>query len=225
MKTTMLLLLAALSAALAPVRAADDLHVIYEEGRAAFNAGEFQLAREKLSQVLAKNPTHLPTRAMMAQIERVIGVDNVMLRKSYEKIIIDKIEFTDVELGEAITAVRMKAKMATNDKVVPNVIVKSPDLGKKTVSINLTQMPLTEVLNYLAQLAGGRITYDKSAVLISSLSDVQAPTAPATVSPAPANSTNTATHRSPEKLNEPFPGNRAAYQSPAALTLGFISAF
>lgn len=223
MKTTMLLYLAAALAALAPVtvKAVDDLHVIYEEGRAAFNAGEFQLAREKLAYVLTKNPTHLPTRAMMAQIERVLGADNVMLRKSYEKIIIDKIEFADVELNEAILAVRMKAKIATNDKVVPNLIVKSPELGKKVVSINLTQVPLSEVLQYLAQLAGGRLTYDKSAVLISSLADVR-PTSDPT--PVPAAVPGNATHRSPMKLDAPFGSPRTAYQSPLPLEAEFAFA-
>ena len=219
MKTSMLLLLAVASAAFAPVtvQAVDDLHVIYEEGRAAFNAGEFQLAREKLAYVLTKNPTHLPTRAMMAQIERVMGVDNVMLRKSYEKIIIDRIEFADVELNDAILAVRIKAKIATNDKVVPNLIVKSPELGKKLVSINLTQVPLTEVLQYLAQLAGGRLTYDKSAVMISSLADVRAPVDPA---PVPGN----ATHRSPTKLDSPFGSPRTAHQAPLPLAAEFAFA-
>lgn len=221
----MLLLFAFVLAALTPatVQAVDDLHVIYEEGRAAFNAGEFQLAREKLAYVLTKNPTHLPTRAMMAQIERVMGVDNVMLRKSYEKIIIDKIEFADVELNEAIYAVRMKAKIATNDKVVPNLIVKSPELGKKIVSINLSQVPLSEVLQYLAQLAGGRLTYDKSAVMISSLADVRTPVDPAPA-PAPAAVPGSATHRSPTKLEDPFGSPRTAHQAPLPLASGFAFA-
>ncbi|MFZ4764984.1 MAG: tetratricopeptide repeat protein, partial [Roseimicrobium sp.] len=211
MKNIVLLTVAAALAAVvsSPVFATD-LHVTYEEGRAAFNAGEYELAREKLSEVLSRNPTHLPTRAMMAQIERVLGANNVALRKAYEKVIIDKIEFADVELAEALTAVRVKAKQATHDKVVPNVIVKSPELAKKLVSINLTQIPLTEVLHYLAQLAGARVTYDKSAVLLSSYADVPAPAA--TPAPSAPTAPDVKTHRSPGKLQEPF---RAVFQSPS----------
>lgn len=150
-------------------RAADEpLHVLYQDGRAAFYAGQFDVAREKLAKVLAVNPNHTQSRAMMAQIEEKLGKDNVMLRKSYEKIIIDKIEFADVELSEAILAVRMKAKAATQDKVIPNIILKTPEIGKKSVSLNLSNMPLSEVLNYLAQVAGVRISYDTSAVLFTS---------------------------------------------------------
>jgi len=146
-----------------------DLHVTYEEGRAAFNAGQFDLAREKLSVVKAANPGHVPTLAMLSQIEQKIGYDNTALRKSYEKVIIDKIEFSDVELSEAIQAVRILSRRASLEKVVPNITLKTPELGTKKVSINLTNVPLSEVLNYLAQLAGAKLTYDKVGVMFSNL--------------------------------------------------------
>jgi hypothetical protein len=196
MKTTTLLLCAAALAAFSPfsVRAADDIHVIYEEGRAAFNAGQFDLARERLAIVLAKAPNHLPTQAMMAQIERQLGPDNTSLRKSYEKIILERVEFNEVTLDEALQGVRALSLKATGGKVAPNVIVKDPQIGKKPVSLNLAQVPLSEVLNYLSQLAGARISYDKNAVVIGSIADVRpvvTPTPPANPGATPAPSTTT----------------------------------
>jgi hypothetical protein len=152
-----------------PLQAADDLHVIYEEGRAAFNAGQLELAREKLAIVKSRNPNHVPTLAMLSQIEQKLGMDNTMLRKSYETVIIDKIEFTEVELSEALQAVRILSKKASKEKIIPNIILKNPELGKKTVSINLTNVPLSEVLSYLAQLTGAKLTYDKIGVMFSSI--------------------------------------------------------
>lgn len=214
MKTMILLLLAAVLAAPTSVRAEDDLHVVYEEGRAAFHAGQFELAREKLAYVLSKSPGHLPTQAMMAQIVQKIGADNTMLRKSYEKVIIDKIEFTDVALDEALQAVRVLARRASNDKVSPNIIVKSPEIGRKPVSISLTQVPLSEVLNYLAQLTGARLSYDKAAVMFTNRADIAAPATPAPVAPAtaapagttPAPITRQALDRNnlPHYLRDPF---------------------
>lgn len=153
----------------AVVRADDDLHLIYQEGRAAFYAKQYDLAREKLSQVLAKNPTHPETRAMMAHIEQLLGADNTLLRKSYEKVIIEKFEVDNAELSEAIQALRILAKNASGGKVIPNVIIKSPDLGKKPVTLSLAKIPLSEALNYLAQLAGARLHYDKTAVVFANL--------------------------------------------------------
>lgn len=183
MKTITLLLFAAalLAAVPASLQAADDLHVVYEEGRAAFNAGQYDLARERLSYVLSKSPGHLPTQAMLVQIERILGPDNTIMRKAYAGVILDRVEFVDVTLEESIQALRMLAMKASQNKVIPNIIIKSPELGKKTVSISLTQVPLSEALNYVAQLSGGKLVYDKNAVVITSLADVAPP--PATTAP------------------------------------------
>lgn len=161
-------LLAALVALIAPLQGhAQNIQALYEEGRALYNAGHLEQAREKLRVVAARNPDHVPTRAMLAQIQQILGVDNTTLKNSYEKIIIDKIEFDNVSLTEAIEAVRVFTRKATDQKVTPNIILKSPDLGERSISINLSNVPLTEVLNYIAQLSNTKLTYDKNAAMFS----------------------------------------------------------
>jgi hypothetical protein len=144
-----------------------DLQVIYEEGRAAFNAGQFDLAREKLNIVKARNPSHVPTLAMLTQINQKLGEDNSSLRKSYEGVMIEKVEFTDVELSEAIDAVRILSRKASKEKIVPNITLKTPEIGAKKINLSLTNVPLSEVLNFLAQLSGAKLTYDKYGVTLS----------------------------------------------------------
>lgn len=169
MKTCLMLLIAVLGTALmsVPARAADDTYILFEEGKAAFQAGQFEIAREKLSKVAERNPNHTPTNAMLATIRQKIGVDNTKLRTAYSSVIIEKIDFADVSLEEAVEALRMLAKKASGDKVVPNIIIKSPEIAQKTVSLNLNKVPLTEVLNYLAEVTGAKLTYDTAAVLFS----------------------------------------------------------
>jgi len=149
------------------VRAEDDIHVLYQEGRNAFNAGQFEIAREKLALVLAKSPDHPQTRAMMAQIEQKLGPDNTLLRKSYEKLIIEKFDVTDAELSESIQALKILAKNASGGKIIPNVIVRDAELGKKPVTLSLSKIPLSEAFRYLADLSGARLSYDKTAVVFS----------------------------------------------------------
>lgn len=144
-----------------------DINKLYEDGRALFNAGQFELAREKLAIVAARNPNHVPTRAMLAQIQQKLGSQNTTLRDAYAKIIIEKIELENVELNEAIVAVRFHTRKATNDKVTPNIIVKGEEIGKRPVSLSLTNVPLSEVLNYMAQLTDSQVNYDKSAILFT----------------------------------------------------------
>lgn len=206
MKTTILLVLAAALAAMTPssVRAADDLHVVYEEGRAAFTAGQYDLARERLSYVLSKAPGHLPTQAMLVQIERILGPDNTLLRKAYAGVILERVEFADVTLEESLQALRMLAMKASQNKVIPNVIIKSPELGKKTITLSLAQVPLSEALNYLAQLSGSKLIYDKNAVVITSLADVAPP--PAAAPTIPAAAAPATTHQALDRgsLRDPF---------------------
>lgn len=170
MKTSLMLVIAILGTAFisVPARAADDTYVLFEEGKAAFQAGQFEIAREKLNKVAERNPNHVPTQAMLAQIKQKIGVDNTKLRTAYSSVVIEKVDFADVSLEEAVEALRMLSKKASGDKVVPNIIIKSPEIGKKNVTLTLSKVPLTEVLNYLAELTGARLTYDTSAVMFTS---------------------------------------------------------
>lgn len=160
---TILLVIATLALAF-PLNG-QNIQTLYEEGRALYNAGHLEQAREKLLIVSAKNPAHVPTRAMLAQIQQILGNQQTTLRNSYEKIIIEKIEFENVALSEAIEAVRVHTRKATDQKVTPNIIVKGDEIGKREVSIKLAHVPLTEVLNYLAQLTDTKLTYDKNAVM------------------------------------------------------------
>lgn len=151
----------------ASLLAQDDIHVLFQDGRAAYNAGQYEIAREKLALVLLKNPEHPQTRAMMAQIELKVGTDNALLRKSYDKVILDKFEVVDVELAESIQALKILSKNASDGKITPNVIVSDPDLAKKRVSLSLEKIPLSEALRYLAKLTGAQLSYDKNAVIYS----------------------------------------------------------
>jgi len=169
MKTLLLLAGAVLILAPAPrLHAEDSLQVIYEEGRTAFFAGQYEIAREKLTKVLEKNPSHPQTLAMMATIKQKLGEDNTALRHSYEKVILPKFEVTEVTLDESLQALRILARNASKGTVVPNIIIKNPELGKKQVTLSLTSVPLSEAINYLAQLAGAKLSYEKSGVMLSS---------------------------------------------------------
>ncbi len=170
MKTLILMFLGAFTifgSCPSSLHAEDDIHVLYQEGQAAYKAGQFEIAREKLALVLLKNPEHPQTRAMMAQIELKIGTDNTLLRKSYDKLILDKFEVVDVELGESLQALKILAKNASAGKIAPNIIVSDAELTKKHVSLSLEKIPLSEALRYLAQLTGAHLSYDKNAVIYS----------------------------------------------------------
>lgn len=147
-------------------RGADDVNSLFQMGRAAFYKGDLETAEKLLSQVAAKNPGHFETKALLAQIRSQMKPEG-SLKKTYQAVILPKIEFSDVTLQEAIEGLRVLSKTASSGKVIPNFIIKDPTLGAKTINLNLNNVPLTEVIQYLADVVGGRAVYDKHAVIFT----------------------------------------------------------
>lgn len=147
-----------------------DVGTLFQQGRAAYYKGDFETAKLLLSQVAALKPDHFETKALLASIDTQLKSGS-SLRKTYGSVTIPKIDFADVTLAEALQALSAMAKNASGGKVAPNFIVRNPDLGKKQITLNLTNIPLTDAIDYIAQLAGGKAAYDKHAVVFSLLTE------------------------------------------------------
>lgn len=150
----------------APVEGADvkDLNTVFQQGRAAFYKGDLETARALLMQVAAASPNHFETKALLAQINTSSKTDT-SLKKTYSGVTIPKIEFNEVTLSEALQALGAMSKNASGGKVTPNFIVKNPDMGKKMLTLSLANIPMTDVIDYLARLSGGKVVYEKHAVV------------------------------------------------------------
>lgn len=144
----------------------DDVNQIFQMGRAAYYKGDMETAYQLLKQVEARNPKHFETKALLAQIRSQMKPDTGSLKRTYESVILPKVEFSEVTVEEAMEGLRALAKGATAGKVMPNIIVKDPALNAKTLSLNLHNVPLTEAIQYVASIAGARVTYDKHAAMI-----------------------------------------------------------
>ena len=152
-------------------RAGEDLNAVFQAGRQAYFRGDLDTAEKLLTRVAAANPNHFQTNAMLAQI-KVAKQDNTpTLRKTYEKVIVPRIEFTDVTLPEASAALRTLSSNASNGQVVPNFIVKDSAKQTKTFSLSLKDVPLTEAINYLAQMSGTKASYEAHAVVFGGLAE------------------------------------------------------
>ncbi len=156
---------------------AEDLNAVYQQGRAAFYQGDFTTAQQLLSRVAAANPKHPDTVRMLAYIRANHRAPDNTLKAQYATVILPKVEMSDVTLTEAIDGLRALSKNASGGKVMPNVIVKGEELAQRKLSLSLSNIPLTEALNYVTQLAGAKASYDKHAVILSSMADTATSTA------------------------------------------------
>ena len=141
-----------------------DLNTVFQQGRAAFYKGDLETAKTLLMQVAAVSPNHFETKALLAQINTYAKTDT-SLKKTYGGVTIPKVEFSEVTLAEAVQALGLMSKNASAGKVTPNIIVKNPDMAKKTLTLSLANIPMTDVIDYLARMAGGKAVYEKHAVV------------------------------------------------------------
>ena len=153
-----------------PANAGEDLNQVFQMGKAAYYKGDMELAQQLLSQVAARDPRHFETKALLAQIRVSLKTEGSSLKKRYQGVMLTKVEFADVTLQEALEGLRVLAKNASNGQVIPNFIVKDEGLNAKSFSLSLHNIPLTEVIQYVAGVAGGRAVYDKHAVLFTTAS-------------------------------------------------------
>ncbi len=164
----------------APVaQGAEDLNAVYQQGRAAFHKGDYATALPLLSRVAAANPKHADTANMLAYIKAYHKPVTTTLKTQYASVILPKVELADVTLTEAIDGIRALAKNASNGKVTLNVIIKGAEVGNRKLSLSLSQVPLSEVLNYITQLTGTKASYEQHAVILTSSADTGSATAEA----------------------------------------------
>lgn len=154
--------------------AAEDLNQIFQMGRAAYYKGDMETAYRLLSMVEASKPSHFETKALLSQIraQRKTGTDTV--KPSYEKVILPKVEFTEVTLSEALEGLRALSKSATDGKVVPNIIIKDPTLSSKELTLSIRNVPLTDAIRYMADMTGASAFYDRHAVILTPVASATA---------------------------------------------------
>ena len=171
MGTCALLVTLAWSCSTALLPAADDINTLYQQGRTAYYAGDFTLAKTLLLQVQSMNPKHFETNAMLGQIAAQTKNGEGDLRKQYSAVIIPKFVVNDATLEESLQALAMLSSKASAGKVQPNFVVKTPALNKAPITISLNNVPLTEAVRYLADMSKAKTTWDKHAVIFSGTAD------------------------------------------------------
>lgn len=174
MKSITAVIAVSLALGMAPhmASASDDLTALFQQGRAAYYKGDLELAKALLTQVQARDPQHFETRALLAQINASLANNaGSSLKKKYGSVVIPKLELADVTLTEALQALSILSKNASQEKVVPNFIVKDQTARDAPISLSLSSIPLPEAINYLANLSNTRAQYEDHAVVFVAASE------------------------------------------------------
>jgi len=177
--------LALAAAVLAPLSASADVATeMLKEARAAFASGDLNTAKAKLETVRSVDPKNPAAAALLKQIliqQSGGGGTEAML----SRVIVPKVEFKDAQLTAVLGALRQQGERLTGGKIVPNFVAQLPEeQANQPITLNLSNIPYTEVLKYVGSLANVSFTYDKYAILVKPAGAAKTVPAPAPVEAA-----------------------------------------
>ena len=154
----------------AVVAGPSNLQKVFNDAKVAYDAQDYEKAAIGFRKVLKYQPGYIYARKYLTLTEAEIrkgGSKSVSLESKLAKLKIPSVEFADTDLGAVLTYLSQKSAEISGGKVVANFIYKGPadDKQTKTVSLRLSNVPLTEVIRYVGQLTSTKFRYDEFAVV------------------------------------------------------------
>ena len=145
---------------------ANEMQVVFQQGKALFFQGKFSEAKPLLEQVAAADPRHMETQAMLARI-KLQEKQGPTLMDKLATVRLETVEFDDVTVPEALEGLKALSKAASGGKVVPNFIVRGEAEMTKRIKLSLKNISLTDAIKYVAELSGTQCRYEANAVTFS----------------------------------------------------------
>ena len=152
--------------------AADEADQHYRRGMNAVASGDIVAARNSFMKTLELRPGHPHARF---QLNNLKGQKGEMVAKQRSgklaSIVLDRIEFDEVPLSEALIGLNhlIEAKTGEGGKPFsPNFMIQDPkgELGDKEVSLRLRNVPAKVALDYMLQAVSATARYDEHATVI-----------------------------------------------------------
>jgi len=149
------------------------------QAQAAYQQGDLKTARQLISIAQKLDPRNTAVTALMRKIqleEKKRGpVDSI--EKRLRAVILPRVQFQDAPLAQALEALKQQVAIASENKVTLSIVAQLPPslLQSKTISLDLTAVPASEALRYVAALAGAAVVYDPFAVVLKPASPAGAP--------------------------------------------------
>lgn len=145
-----------------------DIQDLLTEGQLAYQRGDLAKAKAAFSMVYqmdARNPVAIGYLRRI-QVDEANKPKGNAAESQLAGLIIPQIQFKDATLGSTLEYLKKAVEKQSGGKQTVNFVVQLPaaQLNTQTVTLNLTSIPFTEALRYLADLANARVEYEKYAI-------------------------------------------------------------
>lgn len=147
---------------------AETVQEVYASGVRAYAGGNVEQAKALFEKVLAAQPGHRSAKACLLRIEAETPPANALKRR-VEKTIVPKVEFREASLSSVLDYLPKVAAEHSPDKGPVNIVRMFPtDYGDETkITLELSNVPLSSVLDYVAQLGGVKLDYQQNAIVVA----------------------------------------------------------
>ena len=156
--------------AIATASFAESTQELLTQAQVAYQRGEIEKAKKLFTAVVQADPGN-PTaigflRKIAGEEKNKPGTSSI--QKQMETLMIPKVEFKEATLGSVLDFLKQTAAKVSDGKAAVNFVVQLPEdqVKTKTVTLSLTNVPMSEVLRYLGGLADVDFSYEKYAILV-----------------------------------------------------------
>jgi len=141
----------------------------YQQGIAAEKSGKPEVALAAYKAALKLFPEHAHARYRAGQVK--INASSIKAGAAETKIgsvVIPTYQLEDATVSEAIELLSIAMDKSTDGKIAPNFIIEDPKgkLADTRISMQLKNIPVKAVLEYIHSQANTKARYDEHAVVI-----------------------------------------------------------
>jgi hypothetical protein len=134
----------------------------------AYGKGDYAAAKRDFEMVLRIDPRNQTAIGFMKMIAARQTKDDggANAQKELTKLILPKIEFKEATLGSALDFMKKKAGELSNGTQSVNFVVQPGVDAMTTCTLSLSNVPFTEALRYLGEVANISFQYQKYAIVV-----------------------------------------------------------
>jgi tetratricopeptide (TPR) repeat protein len=172
MRTLIFSLFVAVSAAhaqTAPVTPGQTADAYYAQGLAAEKAGDVAAARDAFGAALRVNPQHANARYRLGLLRTNAAAIAARGREAkLGAVMVPEIQLDGATMAETIEHLGALIERESKGETAPNFVIQDPKglLRDHKITLQLKNVPVSAVLQYVTTQANAKIRYDEHAVVI-----------------------------------------------------------
>ena len=142
---------------------------LFNEAQRAYVGGDVATAAEKFKIVVELDPGNVAAKnylRMIAAQEKKDG--SAAIEKQLKSLVLPKVEFKDATFGSALDYLKQQAAKQSDGKIKVSFVLQIPQetVDTRRATLALSDIPFTDALHYLCELAGVDYKIEKYAVII-----------------------------------------------------------